>query len=247
MRGLLGALHGAVQRLAGLLQGAFGHRLGLALGLVDRILRLLQRILRGGTGLPGKGLFGSTSPWYTGGSDQYDPTKAKQLLKEAEASGFDGKLNYVYNASPSDQAGAVTLKAMLENVGFKVTLVPLRSVADQVQRLYVNHDFDLAVAGTTIPDLDPYARLASTFNAQSPTNLSGWGSPEMDQLLTQLQAKDTPDQGKTVMAQIEKLWEDQVPGFSLDSGGVFQAWNKNVHGVDPTSEDLLLYNKAWKS
>lgn len=206
----------------------------------------VQRVSNG-TALATKGIFGPGSPWYTTVSAQYDTTKAKALLKQAEAKGFNGKVNFTYSASTSAQTSAVLIKAMLEAVGFKVTLVPLRSVADQVQKLYVDHDFDLAIAATSVPDVDPYSRLASTFAATSPSNLAGWSSPAMDKLLAELQAKDTPQEGKSVVAQIQNLWDEQVPGISLDAGGVFQAWNSNVHGVEPNTETMLLYTKAWKS
>jgi peptide/nickel transport system substrate-binding protein len=199
-----------------------------------------------GTGLATKGLFGAGSAWYTAATAQYDTTKAKDLLKQAEAKGFDGKIGFTYSASPAAQTGAVMIKAMLEAVGFKVTLVPLRSVADQVQKLYVDHDFDLAVAATSLPDVDPYSRLASTFAAQSPSNLAGWSSPDMDKLLAELQAKDSPAEGKSVMAQIQQLFQDQVPGINIDAGGVYQVWNSDVHGVEPNTETMLLYAKAWK-
>lgn len=193
-----------------------------------------------------KGMFGPGSPWYTADPDAYDVAKAKSLVTRAKANGFDGKISFVYSASPTAQSSAVLIKAMLDAVGFNVQLQPLRSVADQVQKLYVDHAFDLAVASTTLSDIDPYGRLASAFGAQSPSNLSGWSSPQLDKLLAELEAKDTPDQGKAVIAQIQQLLDTQVPHVSLDAAGVFEVWNKNVHGIVPTTETLVLFNKAWK-
>lgn len=199
-----------------------------------------------GAGIATASLFGPGSPWYTEAASAYDTDQAKQLFAQAQAKGFDGKINYTYSASPAAQTGAVLVKAMLEAVGFKVSLVPLRSVADQVQKLYVDHDFDLAVAATSVPDVDPYSRLASAFGAQSPVNLTGWSSPKMDGLLARLQAKDTPEQGKAIMAQIQQEFLDQVPGISIDAGGTFEAWNSDVHGIEPNTEQMVLFTDAWK-
>jgi peptide/nickel transport system substrate-binding protein len=201
-----------------------------------------------GAGLPTKSLFAKTSPWFTGVTPPAaDLEKAKTLLKEAEADGYDGKITYSHAADPSSQAGAVAIKAMLEAAGFKVTLDPVRSIADQVQKVYVDHSYDLAVAATTIPDEDPYSRLAGALGSKSPSNPTGYSSPEMDGLLAQLQAADSPDTGKPIMAKIEQLWDTDVPGIAIAAGGTFEPWNKNVHGMEPTTETMFLFDKAWKS
>ncbi|WP_141014773.1 ABC transporter substrate-binding protein [Nocardioides sambongensis] len=200
-----------------------------------------------GSGLPTKSLFADSSPWAT----DVEPTpadteKAKELLEEAKADGFDGKITYVHAADASSQAGAVALKAMLDAVGFEVTLDPLRSVADQVQRLYVEHDYDLAIGATTIPDEDPYTRLFGSMNSQSPTNSSGYANPKMDELLVELQAAASPEEGADTMAAIEELWNEDSPGIGMAAGGTFQPWNDNVHGMTPTTETMFLYDDVWK-
>ena len=206
----------------------------------------IERTLNG-AGLPTKSLFAESSPWYTGVTPTAaDPEKAKALLEEAKADGFDGKISYSHAADASSQAGAVAIKAMLEAVGFKVTLDPVRSIADQVQRMYVDHDYDLAVGATTIPDEDPYSRLSGALGSQSPSNSTGYASKEMDGLLVELQAAESPEAGKPIMTKIEELWSKDVPGISIAAGGTFQPWNDDVHGIVPTTETLFLYDKAWK-
>ena len=193
-----------------------------------------------------KAAFGPGSPWYTAVGDQYDVTKAKALVTKAKANGFDGKIDYVYSASPSAQTGAVLIKAMLDAVGFNVKLDPLRSVADQVQKLYIDHDFDLAIGSGSVSDVDPYQALTSQLASTSSSNVTGWGSPQMDKLLAQLQANGTPAAGKAIVAKIQTMIAKYAPEISLDAAGVFQAWNKDVHGIEPTTATLELFNKAWK-
>lgn len=205
----------------------------------------VQRV-NNGAAIATKAMFGSASPWYSPTPEAYDQAKAKELVQQAKAKGFNGNLSYAYSASPSAQAGAVLIQAMLNAVGFNVTLMPLRSIADQVQTMYVTHNFDIAVSSVTLSDVDPYGRLASEYGAQSPSNVSGWSSPQMNQLLAQLEAKDTPDQGKAVMAQIQAMLATEVPEVSLDAAGVFYIWAKDVHGIEPTTETLTLFTKAWK-
>ena len=201
-----------------------------------------------GAGLPTKALFAESSPWHTDAEPPAaDPEAARALLEEAKADGYDGTIRYSHAADASSQAGAVAIKAMLEAVGFEVVLDPIRSIADQVQKVYVDHDYDLAVAATSVPDEDPYSRLAGALGSQSPSNPTGYASLEMDALLAELQvAGDSPDEGAETMAAIEELWHTDAPGVSISAGGTFQPWNDGVHGIVPTTETMFLYDQAWK-
>ncbi len=206
----------------------------------------LKRI-QNGAGQPTKSLFAPASPWATDVKPApADPAEAKKVFKEATDKGFNGKISYTHNADPSSQTAAVTVKAMLEATGFKVTLVPLRSVADQVQKLYIDHDFDMAVAATSVLEQDPYAGLANVLNSKSGANLSGYTSKEMDGLLAQLQAADSPESGKGVMTKIEELWNKDQPGIGIAAQGSYLPWGKDVYGIKPTAETMMLYDKAWK-
>lgn len=200
-----------------------------------------------GAGQPTKKIFPDTSMWATDVEPpKADPAAAKKILEEAKSAGYDGKISYTYGADPTSQTQAVTIKAMLESAGFEVKLEALRSVADQVQKLYIDHDFDLAVSGSSLTEVDPYAGLSSILFSQSGANTSGYNSPEMDALLEELKAVDTPEEGKPVLTKIQELWDTDVPGVGISGNGTFTPWNDNVHGINPTTEMILLYNKAWK-
>jgi peptide/nickel transport system substrate-binding protein len=218
-----------------------------ALNLAFDPVAFVERVA-GGAGQPTKLLYPETSAWATDVTPPAaDPEKAKELLSEAMADGYDGKISYTYGADAESQTEAVTLKAIFEAVGFKVELVPLRSVADQVQKLYIDHDFDLAVGAGSMLDVDPYAALSSILFSQSGSNNSGYVSEEMDGLLNELRTVAGPEDGKPVMTKIQELWDKDIPGIGISGGGTFTPWNDNVHGIKPTTETLLLYDKAWKS
>ncbi len=202
----------------------------------------------GGAGQPTKAIYSESSAWRTDVEPPAaDPEKAKALLEEAKADGFDGKISYTYGADPASQNEAVTLKATFEAVGFEVELVPLRSVADQVQKLYIDHDFDLAIGASSLIDVDPYAGLSAVLFSQSGANSSGYASPEMDALLSELRSVTSPEDGAEVMTQIQELWYQDIPGIGIAGNGTFSPWNDDVHGITPTTEALLLYDEAWKS
>lgn len=199
-----------------------------------------------GAGDPTKLLISEDSRWSPGVEPMpTDAAAAKKLLEEAKADGYDGKISFLARTDQASQSGALAVQAMLEAVGFEVKLDLVQNVADQVQKIYVDHTFDIAVVATSIPEEDVYTRLVSSMGSTSPTNVSGYVSPEMDQLALQLQAVADPAEGKEILTEVEALWAEDVPGVGISSGSLVNAWNDNVHGLEPSAESMLLFGDAW--
>lgn len=194
-----------------------------------------------GAGDPSKLLLGADSKWSTGIDPMpTDADAAKKLVDEAKADGFDGKISIVARSEQTSQAGAVAMKGMFEAVGFKVELDLVANVADQVQKIYVDHEFDIATAATSIHEEDVFGRLVSSLNSQSPTNVPGYASEEMDGLIAQMQAIAEPADAKEVLTKIEKLWAEDAPGVTVNSGAMVNLWSQKVHGIKPSGETLIL-------
>ncbi|MCR6031207.1 ABC transporter substrate-binding protein [Nocardioides sp. zg-579] len=203
--------------------------------------------VNGGAGLPGRNIYSPSAPYFSEiETADFDPEKAKALLEEAKADGYDGKLTYIGQSDQASQTQAVTAEGMLEAVGFDVETDLLRNIADQTERIYVTHDYDIAVAAMSVPDEDPYSRLATNLVSQSPQNPSGYANPEMDALIDQLQSA-SGEEATDLLEQINQLWQETVPGVAMGAGAFFIPWNGDVHGVQATSETLLLLGDAWKS
>lgn len=202
--------------------------------------------VNGGAGLPGRNIYSPSAPYYTDvATADFDVAKAKELLDAAKADGYDGKLTYIGQSDQASQTQAVTVEAMLEAVGFEVQTDLLRNIADQTQRIYVTHDYDIAVSAMSVPDEDPYSRLATNLNSQSPQNPSGYANPEMDGLIAELQAA-SGEEATALLTEINELWQETVPGVAMGAGAFFMPWNEDVHGITSTSETLLLLGGAWK-
>lgn len=199
-----------------------------------------------GAGIPHKSLVSPESSWsVTSEQPTADQERAQELLEEAMADGFDGEITYTARNDQASQAGAVAVQAMLESVGFEVELNLLQNVADQVQSVYVDGDYDLAVVATSLQDDDVFGRLSNSLHSESPGNVTGYASEEMDALLGELQQVSDPEDAREVIKGVEELWATEVPGITLTSGGLFTGWNDNVHGVVPTSESNMLFGEAW--
>lgn len=207
--------------------------------------KLWMQRTNGDHGLPNGALVPALWDYGVDTDEHYDPEKAKQLLDEAKADGYDGKISYLGQSDQQSQAAAVVVKAMLEKVGFTVETDLLRNVTDQTTRVYVERDFDLATSALSMTQEDPYGRLSTMFSSTSPANAAGYSNPEMDKLIGELEAADA-DQQKDILGQINTLWLDNVPMIALADGAVFYPWGDNVHGLQPTAEQMLLFDEAWK-
>ena len=208
----------------------------------------LERAARG-AGIPSKAIFADSSPWSTGVEvREFDQEKARALLEEAKADGYDGKISFVGSADPAAQQAGVQLEAQLEAVGFDVTVDGIDNIADLTRRVYVDHDFDLAQGATSIGNEDPYGAMSEWLFSQSPTNGSGYASEEMDQRLRELQAvADAPDEGLDAMRAIEEQFQEDVPAVIINPSGNFVAMQKAVSGILPTTQGIVLFGNAWKS
>ncbi len=207
----------------------------------------LQRVTDA-SDLADRSLMADFSTWSTDVEPvEADVEAATALLEEAKADGFDGKVRYLGLSDASAKAGAVAIKAMLESAGFEVTLDLVNSVADQVKKIYVDGDFDIALGGTSISDSDPYSRLYVALNSTSGSNPGRYANPKMDELLAELKTAVGPEEGLDTMAEIEELWKEDVPYINVSGGAFFEAWGENVHGIQPTSEAAVLFDEAWIS
>ncbi len=201
-----------------------------------------------GEGMPTSDVFGPSSQWHPDVSGPaFDPDQAKKLLQEAEADGYDGTLDYVYLNEPKDQAIALAVQALLQNVGFTVNVHPATSAADIVTGVYVKHDFDLAHAGLGFYESIPDLGLQSTLQTGSPANTAGYSDPQMDALIGRFRAAGDEASARQVMGEIQQRWNDTVPSAPIAALPSIWAWQKNVHGVQPSATGIMLLGKAWKS
>ncbi|MFD7862482.1 ABC transporter substrate-binding protein [Streptomyces sp. NPDC059783] len=201
-----------------------------------------------GKGLPGKEIFPPESRLHSSVKPLgVDLDGAKKLLGEAKKDGYDGALTYMDGTDPVSRAKAVVTKAMLERVGFKVTLDLVPSIADRTAKTYVEHDFDISRGAASISESDPYHRLQSVLNSQSYGNPGGYRNPKMDALLAELQRADGDAETKRILDRVQTLFNEDVPLVNLGASAAFTAWGTNVHGIVPTDEYMALFGEAWIS
>ncbi|WP_305092958.1 ABC transporter substrate-binding protein [Prescottella sp. R16] len=201
---------------------------------------------RGGEGMPGSVIFQEWSQWRGDVPGiEPDPEKARRLLDEAKADGFDGKATYLSIAEPNSQANALAIQAQLNAVGFDVTIDYVPSVTDMVKRLYVDKDFDLGYGATSLFDAAPEIRLYSAVDSKSTNNISGVDSPEFDAALDAIQSAPTHEDKVQAFGTLQTLVNEQVPFVNLGATEAFIGWDESVYGVNPSLDGILLLQNAW--
>ena len=196
-----------------------------------------------GAGLPGTRMFEPTSRWYTKTpGPQFDPEKAKKLLAEAKADGYDGKLSLLANNTTTDPALAV--QALLNSVGFEVTLDGANTVQEMIVKVLAG-DYDVSSYGTNILDEAPWLGLSTTFKTGSTGNQSGYSSAKMDELLDELGDATENDAKQAAIEKIQAQLTEDAPSIFYSAFPEIITWDKKVHGIVPTTSMEVLFDKAF--
>ena len=175
---------------------------------------------------------------------KFDLDKAKSLVTQAKASGFDGKVTLTVGTDPTSTNWATTMKAMLDRAGFETSLIPMPS-ANIVSQVLVKKDFQMASWGMSFDDSNAYFRLFQSFNSAAPRY--GYSSPAMDAALAKLQVASSKADVTAAMGDISKILNQDVPFLSLAYGTHMIMSNKNVHGLVLTSNQAVLLGGVWVS
>ena len=201
---------------------------------------------KNGEGMPGTEMFQSWSKWHNDIAPvPLDTDKAKALVDEAKADGFDGKITYFTTQTQSGQATALAIQAMLQPVGIDVSIEYGASVTDVVKRLYVDKDFDIATGSYSIADPAPFTRLYSALNSTSSNNIIGVNDPTMDKILSDVQTAKDDDAKRTALAELQTEVNSTAPFLPLAAGVSFVPWTDNVYGVVPSLDAIMLLDQAW--
>lgn len=206
---------------------------------------LLAERATNGTGMPTKNIFGPESRWYSGAEDEVDLEEAKRLVAEAKADGYDGVLELLGSGTPAGRKEAVALQGMLQAAGFTVEIQTVSTIADRIQRMYMNHDFDITTGAGSISESDPFHQLNDNLSSDSFLNITGSTSPEMDAALAALQSAANDTTRQDAIDEVQELWDDAVPAVNLATMAHLLVWDKEVHGVVADSEYMMLFNDAW--
>ncbi|QXB18121.1 peptide/nickel transport system substrate-binding protein [Corynebacterium coyleae] len=199
--------------------------------------------------LPGSFNLYQTQPGYEdnfGEVIQYDPEKAKELLKDA---GYDESnplsVRYVtLGDSPMIQATTTALQAMLRNIGIDVQ-VEERPSSD-FSKVVSERDFDLFMSGFRSSDPFGVAYFGQIYKSDSELNKSGTGTPEMDKKIEELQQLPDADEQIKRANELEKEALAQYGIMPYANGPAIVAVKKGLANFGANSFAILpIENVGW--
>nr|WP_312008553.1 ABC transporter substrate-binding protein [Nocardioides alcanivorans] len=200
----------------------------------------------GGKALASTTMFPDYSRWHSSTvGPENDPDRARELVKDAKADGFDGKLVYRSVNDPGARNSALAAKASLEAVGFEVELDFARDISQLIGKVAVERDYDLAKWGLNYRDADPFSKMYATLHSEGGQGFGMATSPELDALLLELQGAEVDAQGIAVMDKIQQKINELVPFLNFGPFAEVITWNDNVHDITGSGSTMVLFDTAW--
>lgn len=202
-----------------------------------------------GAGVVSSSLFPLTSRFHQDGVEglPFDPDAARELVDEAKADGYDGKITYLQGSSPQQRAIGQAIEAQLDAVGFDAKAEYLPTITDLISRVVIDGDYDMSTWALSWRDSAPYARMFGINHSAGGTGYGTATSPEMDQLIEDLQAAATEQEQLAAAEALQAGWNELAPAMVLGPSAEFNLWQDDVHGVTTNSNTMVLLDEAWVS
>ena len=209
---------------------------------------ILKQIYGGQGEITNSPIFGPAWMGVPEGLNEYkfDPTKAKQLLKDA---GWDSSrtLDMVYVPGTKERDTAMQIiQNQWSDVGLKVNIDQV-DAAEANRRTIQATDFDLRTTGGGVFRADPGVSgtyMISTTWTPNGGNYGHYSNPDIDKLYAQAQGVSNPSDRKALYTQIAKILNDELPWIFLYSPNSSYGVNKRVQGFVPPS---YIDNKLWNA
>jgi peptide/nickel transport system substrate-binding protein len=188
-----------------------------------------------GRGETARGYYAPASPWYAAGAKswpEYDPEKAKALLKKARATGTEVNIQSL-NSFPYMQQTAELVQHMWSEVGFKATVSLYEEpVLNQKRR---ERDFH-ADSSSASYRWDPDGWFSRQILSSAPANKingPGFHHEKADHLIAE--ARQTADKKKRLelYAAIDSIVNDELPFLYIHHLTALQAGAMNLKGYRP--------------
>jgi peptide/nickel transport system substrate-binding protein len=221
---------------------------------------LAAGLIPGVTAIPATNLFPPGLPGRTPynvlnrGDFQTDPAKAKQLLKEANAVGYEIKFLFRTDDAVNVKVKDATVRALTE-AGFKATPVPTTTADYVTQRDNTKADINVRSAGwcsdwpsgsTWIPPLlgSTNPNKTNSFGA----NYAAFGNKSVDTKIDAIQKLPLDQQAAAWNALDKNIAQKYFPLFPTYYTGIAQAHGSKIQGhFDDNTVGMPTWKNIWIS
>ncbi|MBI0580532.1 hypothetical protein IEC97_24610 [Neobacillus cucumis] len=195
-----------------------------------------------GQGEVNDGPYSTVHPYYNKNMTNYDydPKKAKELLKEAGWD-FNKTIDFAVPAGMKTREMQATVMAQnLQAIGLKVKIS--KYDLPTILQKGAKHEFDILLIGIPF-QLDPDRSVF--FQTGAPYNFAGYSNPEVDALLDKGKKEADPAKRHKIYEQlVEKLQQD-LPVANLMSSTAPGAVSKKVKNAVPKDLGMFYNIQDW--
>jgi peptide/nickel transport system substrate-binding protein len=170
---------------------------------------------------------------------EYDPDKAKALLRQVRAVGTAIKVICAANVAYNRETAQV-VQEMWNTIGFKVTLEPLDTMP--LLNTLKKGDFDGLIGGNTYR-FDPDGFFERNFYSKSDLThiLSGWHNERYDRLVEEAKRTLDPARRKELYTTAWNIVNNELPHFHLHEVVMTSAAVKELRGYKPNVVGALTH------
>ncbi|MGR3781464.1 MAG: ABC transporter substrate-binding protein [Albimonas sp.] len=169
----------------------------------------------------------------------YDPKAAKALVEDY---GQPIKLSMVHTATPRGREIGELVQQMSKAVGIEVELIPVDQ-GTLIKRTF-GREFD--IVGWRIADaVDVGPQLFALARSDSSYNLTGYSSPELDDLAQRMRTAKDVDERFELQCQIVAEMNDQATMLYWGGGAFYAFTTQRVKGVPPPYRGAVDVTRAW--
>lgn len=173
-----------------------------------------------------------------------DADRARELVEEARADGFDGRVELVCSDAAPAPETALAGEAMLEAVGFDVEVATLPT-AEQIGQVFQG-DYDGACWGFNASPTTAQVNFLVNLHSESPSNRIGYGSPQMDAALDDVLAASTEDELQEAFAEMNRIFHDDAVSLNYGAPEEGIIWKSEIKGIEPgAGGSVFLFDKAY--
>ncbi|MCT1639683.1 ABC transporter substrate-binding protein [Dietzia cinnamea] len=173
-----------------------------------------------------------------------DVERATELVTEIkQETGWDGSLTLLVSDVPENREAGIVIKAMLDAVGFDVTVEVAPASAASARQF--TGDYEMAIGGLATSDADPASTLASSLMPGGALNVSGVDDPAFADAISALKAAPDVDSQKKAYTDLQEVHNEAAPYAVFGNGVELVTIDESVKGISPTISSTMLFDGAF--
>lgn len=181
---------------------------------------------------PASSSFAEETQYFTDDVETFDynPDKARELLKEAKAEDLKLRMMYTSGAATQEKE-ALLVQEMLKEVGVEIELLPMER-GTFIEKLLdpENMDFEIATNGYVMgTNPDGYN---SIFKTGSANNFSGYSNPKIDELFDKAKIETDDKKRGELYKEIQQIVAEEVVQYPTAYVKSIVAVNKEFKNLD---------------